>query len=68
MIVPGAEPQESVCFPSRGPQQLLCSLCIKSIPQQLSTDTPQPGTISQVSGPGFLSPPDSSLDGTQDRV
>ena len=43
-----------VCFPSPGPQQLLPgSLCIKSVPQQLSTDTPQPGIISQVSGQGF---------------
>ena len=59
---PGAEPQKSVCFPSQGPQQLLCSLCIKSIPQQLSTDTPQPGIVSLISGPGFLFLPDSSLD------
>ena len=64
---PGSEPQKSVCFPSQGPQQLLCSLCIKSIPQQLSTDTPQPGIVSLISGPGFLFLPESSLDVHTDR-
>ena len=54
-MAPGSEPQEGTCFPSRGPQ-LLCSLCIKSVPQQLSRDTPQPGIISCISGPGFLLP------------
>ena len=44
-----------VCFPSPGPQQLLPgSLCIKSVPQQLSTDTPQPGIISRSQDQGSL--------------
>ena len=67
-MAPGAQPRDRFCFPSPGPQQLLlCSPCIKSVPQQLSTDTPQPGIIAQVSGPGFLSSPDSSLDGHMGR-
>ena len=59
----GQSPGQGLLSQPRPQQLLLRSPCIKSIPQQLSTDTPQPGIISQVSGPGFLSPPDSSLNG-----
>ena len=63
----GQSPQGLLSQP-RAQQLLPGSLCIKSVPQQLSTDTPQPGIISQVSGQGFspLLIPHSM--GTQDGV
>ena len=54
----GQSPRTGSAFPAQGPSSFSPgSLCIKSVPQQLSTDTPQPGNISLVSGPGFLFPP-----------
>ena len=68
MPAPGAEPQDRAAFPAQGPTASPGSLCIKSVPQQLSTDAPQAGIISRSQDQGFspLMIPHSM--GTQDGV
>ena len=66
---PGSRaPGQGLLSQPRAQQLLPGSLCIKSVPQQLSTDTPQPGIISRSQDQGFspLLIPHSM--GTQDGV